>query len=89
MLRFDVLTLFPEIFSGLLTESLIGRAIEGKLLEVELINSIESIDRSMRSESDLVADFGIKPIPQQLVDLRDFIKEHASCYPKYIDSSID
>ena len=38
MLRFDVLTLFPEIFSGFLTESLIGRAIEGNLLEVELIN---------------------------------------------------
>ena len=38
MFRFDVLTLFPEIFSGFLTESLIGRAIEGNLLEVELIN---------------------------------------------------
>ena len=38
MLRFDVLTLFPEIFSGFLTESLIGRAIEGNLIEVELIN---------------------------------------------------
>ena len=38
MLLFDVLTLFPGIFRGFLTESLIGRAITQKLLKVELVD---------------------------------------------------
>jgi len=38
MLRFEVLTLFPEIFSSFLEESLINRAIEQKHLHVSLVN---------------------------------------------------
>ena len=38
MLRFEVLTLFPEIFSSFLDESLIKRAIEKGLISVSLIN---------------------------------------------------
>jgi len=38
MLRFEVLTLFPEIFSSFLNESLIKRAIENGLLSVCLVN---------------------------------------------------
>ena len=38
MLRFEVLTLFPEIFSSFLDESLIKRAIEKELLSVSLVN---------------------------------------------------
>ena len=37
-MRIDVLTLFPEMFSGILTESILKRAVENKLLEVNLIN---------------------------------------------------
>jgi tRNA (guanine37-N1)-methyltransferase len=37
-MRFDVLTLFPEIFSGYLTQSLLKLAIEGGLVEVRLHN---------------------------------------------------
>lgn len=37
-MRFDVLTLFPEIFSGYLGESLLKRAIERGLVEVQLHN---------------------------------------------------
>ena len=36
MLRFDVLTLFPEIFSGYLTQSLLKLAIENGLIEIKL-----------------------------------------------------
>lgn len=35
-MRFDVLTLFPEIFSGYLSQSLLKRAIERHLIEVRL-----------------------------------------------------
>lgn len=37
-MRFDVLTLFPEIFSGYLTQSLLKLAIQRKLVEVCLHN---------------------------------------------------
>ncbi|MCA9269270.1 MAG: tRNA (guanosine(37)-N1)-methyltransferase TrmD [Planctomycetales bacterium] len=37
-MRFDVLTLFPEMFPGYLGQSLLAKAIERKLVEVELFN---------------------------------------------------
>ena len=37
-MRFDVLTLFPEIFSGYLGQSLLRRAIDRGLIQVELHN---------------------------------------------------
>ena len=37
-MRFDVLTLFPEIFPSYLGQSLLAKAIERKLVEVELHN---------------------------------------------------
>jgi len=37
-MRFDVLTLFPEIFEGYLGQSLLNRAIERRLVEVTLHN---------------------------------------------------
>lgn len=37
-MRFDVLTLFPEIFSGYLTQSLLNLAIERKLVDIQLHN---------------------------------------------------
>src|SRR4051794_10180781 len=38
MIRFDVLTLFPEIFSGYLTQSLLKLAIDRGLVEIKLWN---------------------------------------------------
>ncbi len=35
---FDILTLFPEMFSNVLGESIMGRAQENKIIEVNLIN---------------------------------------------------
>ncbi|MCG8448493.1 MAG: tRNA (guanosine(37)-N1)-methyltransferase TrmD [Pirellulales bacterium] len=37
-MRFDVLTLFPEIFSGYLTQSLLKLAIDRSLVQIELHN---------------------------------------------------
>jgi tRNA (guanine37-N1)-methyltransferase len=37
-MRFDLLTLFPEMFSGYLSQSLLNLAIERKLVEVEVHN---------------------------------------------------
>src|SRR5262245_60252459 len=38
MIRFDVLTLFPEIFAGYLTQSLLNLAIQRGLGEIKLWN---------------------------------------------------
>jgi tRNA (guanine37-N1)-methyltransferase len=37
-MKFHVITLFPELFSGFLTESIIGRAINDKKIQVNFIN---------------------------------------------------
>jgi len=37
-MRFDVLTLFPDIFAGYLTQSLLAKAIEKSLVNIELHN---------------------------------------------------
>ena len=37
-MRIDVLTLFPKMFEGFLSESILGRAIKNGLIEVNLIN---------------------------------------------------
>jgi len=37
-MRFDVLTLFPEIFTGYLSQSLLNKAIERELVDVQLHN---------------------------------------------------
>jgi tRNA (guanine37-N1)-methyltransferase len=38
MMRFDILTLFPEMFSSPLRESILGRAIEKKLIQIHTVN---------------------------------------------------
>ncbi len=37
-MRIDILTLFPKMFEGFISESIIKRAIEKKLVEINLIN---------------------------------------------------
>ena len=37
-MKIDILTLFPEIFDGFINTSIIKRAIEKGLLEINLIN---------------------------------------------------
>ena len=37
-MKIDILTLFPEMFDGVFTESIIKRAREEKKVEINLIN---------------------------------------------------
>lgn len=37
-MRIDILTLFPQMFTGPLEESIIGRAVEGKLVQLKIHN---------------------------------------------------
>jgi tRNA (guanine37-N1)-methyltransferase len=51
-MRFDVLTLFPEIFSGYLTQSLLKLAIESGLVEINLWNFRDWATGKHRSVDD-------------------------------------
>src|SRR5580698_740204 len=37
-MRFDVLTLFPDLFAGYLTQSILHKALESRLVEIHLWN---------------------------------------------------
>jgi tRNA (guanine37-N1)-methyltransferase len=51
-MRFDVLTLFPEIFSGYLGESLLRKAIDAGLVDVQLRNIRDWAQGKHRSVDD-------------------------------------
>jgi len=78
MLLFEVLTLFPEIFSSFLEESLIKRAIEQQYLGVNLVNFRKHGRGSHLQVDDTPYGGGpgmvlrIEPIAQTLEEQRDF-----------------
>ena len=51
-MRFDVLTLFPQIFSGYLGESLLNKAIENDLIRVQLHNMRDWADNKHHKIDD-------------------------------------
>jgi len=51
-MRFDVLTLFPDMFASYLKESILGRAIERGLVEVALLNIRDFAKGSHRTVDD-------------------------------------
>jgi tRNA (guanine37-N1)-methyltransferase len=52
MLRFDVLTLFPEIFSGYQTQSLLKLAIDNRLVDIRIWNIRDWAEGKHRSVDD-------------------------------------
>lgn len=50
-MRIDVLTLFPEMFDGVLGTSIIGRAIENNILDINLIN-IRDFAKNKHKQTD-------------------------------------
>jgi tRNA (guanine37-N1)-methyltransferase len=50
-MRFDVLTLFPELFSSFLKETILGRAVKAGMVDIRLVNI-----RSFARGRHLVAD---------------------------------
>ena len=51
-MRFHVLTIFPEMFSGFLSCSIIGRAVEKGLISVELVNIRDYSESKHRNTDD-------------------------------------
>jgi tRNA (guanine37-N1)-methyltransferase len=51
-MRIDILTLFPNMFTGFLSESIMKRALDNKLLEVNLIDFREFSDSKHKKVDD-------------------------------------
>ena len=82
MMRFDVLTLFPNIFSGFLSESLIKKAIDKDLLQVNLINFRDYSTNKHKTVDDTAYSGGagmlisVEPIHLALKDIEHFEQAH-------------
>jgi tRNA (guanine37-N1)-methyltransferase len=51
-MRFDVLTLFPDLFAGYLTQSILNKALESRLVEIHLWNLREWAQGKHKSVDD-------------------------------------
>lgn len=82
MIKFDVLTLFPNMFSGFLSESLIKKAMDKKLLEVNLIDYRLYSTNKHHTVDDYAYSGGagmlisVEPIHRALIDIKDYDKAY-------------
>lgn len=80
MIKFDILTLFPEMFTGILGSSILKRAIENKLIECNLINFREFSGNKHSTVDDYSYSGGagmlirVAPIHRALESINDYKK---------------
>ena len=60
-MRFFIITIFPDIFSSYLNESIIGRAIKSKLISVKFYNPRDFV-RPAKLQRSRIKDNGYKPV---------------------------
>lgn len=74
-MKFNVLTLFPEMFKSFLESSIIGRAVNNKIIDVELINFRRYSNNKHKKVDDYTygGGAGMLLTPQPLFDALDAI----------------
>ncbi|MBQ7136877.1 MAG: tRNA (guanosine(37)-N1)-methyltransferase TrmD [Bacilli bacterium] len=79
-MRIDILTLFPSMFDGFLNESIIKRAIDKKLVEINVINFRDySLDPHHKvDDTPYGGGAGMVLTPQPIMDAVDDIKTKES-----------
>lgn len=86
MMRFDVLTLFPDIFDAVMKESIIGKAQENDIIKINAIN-IRDFSKDKHKKTD---DYpyggggGMVMTPQPIYDAYLSIVKELSYKPKVI-----
>jgi tRNA (guanine37-N1)-methyltransferase len=86
MIRFDVLTLFPEMFHGFLSHSIMGKAKEKGLIEANLINFRQFSDSKHNTVDDTPYGGGGGMVlrPQPIFDAVDHLLENVAEKPPII-----
>ena len=85
-MRFDILTLFPESIDRFLSESIIGRAREKGILEINTINIRDFSKDKHRKVDDYPygGGSGMVMMPQPIYDAWHFVVDHSAKRPKTI-----
>ena len=75
-MQIDILTLFPEMFKGPLSESIVNRAIEKGLISVELINFRDFCHDKNKQVDDYPygGSYGMIIKPEPIFEAIDYIK---------------
>lgn len=86
MMRFDVLTLFPEMFDAVLNESIIGRAKEKNIIEINAVNIRNFADNKHKKVDDYPygGGSGMVMMAQPIHDAYRSIVEKLDYKPKVI-----
>lgn len=77
-MRFDILTIFPQIFDSYLKESIIKRALEKNLIEI-YIHDIRKFSKDKHHKVDDIpfgGGAGMVMTPQPLYDSIQYVKKH-------------
>jgi len=81
-MRIDVLTIFPNMFTGFLTESILKRAIESKKVEINIIDFREFSTNKHKKVDDTPFGggagmvLGIQPVYDALISIENYEKAH-------------
>jgi tRNA (guanine37-N1)-methyltransferase len=76
-MKYDILTIFPDIFNSYLNESIIKRAIDKKLIEIH-IHDIRSFSKERHKKVDDIpygGGAGMVMTPQPIFDAIKFVKK--------------
>ena len=79
-MKIDILTLFPKMFDGFLNESIIKRAIEKDLVEINIINFREfsKLNNSQVDDTPYGGGSGMVLMPEPIVDAIESVKTNDS-----------
>ena len=85
-MRFDILTIFPEMFIPVLTESVIGRAIKNGIIEINTINIRDfSTDKHLKTDDyPYGGGTGMVMTPQPIYDAWQSVIRDLEYKPKLI-----
>lgn len=78
-MKIDILTLFPKMFDGPLTESILGKAIDKQLLQVQIRNFREFADNKQQHVDDYPygGGAGMLLMPQPIFSAMDAVESEA------------
>ena len=79
-MKISILTLFPEMFTGFLSESIIKRAIDKKLVEFEIINirDFSKLNNNQVDDTPYGGGAGMVMMVEPVVDAINSVKQNTS-----------